>query len=296
MRTFKLPERDARVALARHEARARRPAWRRPLAMVGLVIMCAWIIVALLAPWIAPHDPFVQAGQRFEPPSAAHWFGTDGLGRDVLSRVVHGARISVFIPFLLVGLAASIGGLLGAVAGYFGGLVDEIIMRLADLVFAFPMIILAMAVVAALGPGLRNAVIAVAIVAWPSFARVVRSLVISHRERDYVHASRLLGSSSRRALAVEIAPNIVGPVFVLATLELGVAVLIVSALSFLGLGVQPPAAEWGSMVAVGAREFDRWWTGFFAGLAIFSLVLAFNLLGDAMRDRLDRQSAAVVRE
>jgi peptide/nickel transport system permease protein len=193
-------------------------------------------------------------------------------------------------------MAVVIGGVLGGIAGYFGGWVDEVIMRATDLVFAFPTIILAMAVTAALGPSLRNAVLAVVVVFWPSYARVVRGLVMSLGQSDYVSATRLLGASSRRALVVDVLPNIAGPVMVLATLDLGNAILLLAGLSFLGLGAQPPTPEWGSMVNTGTQYFQRWWMGTFPGLAILSAVLAFNFLGDSLRDALDPTSSWAVRE
>lgn len=265
-------------------------AWLQPLAAVGIALASVWLIVALLAPWLAPYDPLDQAGSLYQAPSPQHLFGTDDLGRDVLSRVLWGARVSVPLAVLLVTLAFLIGGTLGALAGYFGGWVDEIVMRLADLVFAIPTILLAMAVVAALGAGLLHAVLAVVVVSWPGHARVVRSLVRGTMQSDYVAVARLLGASAARALAVEVLPNVAGPVIVLAALEMGNAILLLSGLSFLGLGARPPAAEWGSMVSTGAQHFESWWMGMFPGLAIVSVVLAFNFLGDSLRDALDPQA------
>jgi peptide/nickel transport system permease protein len=266
-------------------------AWRHPLAIAGLVIAGAWIFIAIFAPWLAPHDPLAQSASSFVPPSWGHFFGTDELGRDVFSRVLYGARISVPIALLLVCLALLIGGTLGAIAGYFGGIVDGLVMRSADLVFAFPAIILAMVVTAALGPTVRNAVLALVIVSWPSYARVVRGLVLSVGEAEYVQSARLLGKSARRTLIRDILPNVFGPVLVLATLDLGNAVLLLSGLSFLGLGAQPPQPEWGAGVAEGTQYFQYWWIGTFPGLAIFTVVLAFNFLGDSLRDALDPQSS-----
>jgi peptide/nickel transport system permease protein len=264
-----------------------KPAWRQPLALIGAVIAVAWLIVAIFAPLIAPHDPLAQIYPASQSPSGAHLFGTDELGRDVLSRVIYGSRISVPIALLLVTLAALIGGVLGGLAGYFRGLVDGVSMRVVDLVFAFPPIILAMVVAAVLGRGLQNAALAIVVVAWPSYARVVRGLVLSVGDSEYVESARLLGSSARRTLFRDVVPNVAGPVLVLATLDLANAILLLSGLSFLGLGAQPPDAEWGSMVAEGAQYFQWWWIGTFPGLAIFTAVLAFNFLGDSLRDLLD---------
>ena len=279
-----------RVTFRRRVRGKTRPAWRQPLALTGIVIAVVWVIAAIFAPLIAPYGPNVQSAASFAAPSADHIFGTDELGRDVFSRVVYGARLSLPLALLLVTLALVVGGVLGAIAGYFRGWVDGLIMRIADLVFAFPAIILALVVVAVLGRGIRNTVIAIAIVAWPRFARVARSLVLSLGQEDYVWASRLLGVSSRRALVRDILPNIVGPLLVLATLDLGAAILLLASLSFLGLGAQPPTAEWGAMVAGGTAYFQDWWMGTFPGLALFTAVLAFNFLGDSFRDFFDPQT------
>ena len=271
-------------------------AWTQPLAIAGAALGGTWILLAIFVPLVAPYDPLAQSAQLFLGPSPSHLFGTDELGRDVFSRVLWASRLSLPLAFFLVAMAVAIGGVLGGLAGYFGGWVDEVVMRATDLVFAFPTIILAMAVTAALGPSLRNAVLAVLVVFWPAYARVVRGLVLSLGEADYVSASRLLGASSRRALLVDVLPNIAGPVLVLATLDLGNAVLLLAGLSFLGLGAQPPAPEWGSMVNTGTQYFQRWWMGTFPGFAILSVVLAFNFLGDSLRDALDPRSSWAVKE
>lgn len=275
--------------------RATRQPWlRQPLAIIGLVIIVLWLAAAVLAPLVAPADPLLQNSVPFLQPSAAHLLGTDQLGRDLLSRVIYGARLSIPLALLLVAISVLVGSTLGAIAGYVGGIVDAVVMRTADLVFAFPAIILAMAIAAALGPSLANAVIAVAAVVWPVYARVARGLVLGQKQSDFVLASRLVGASRWRALFKEIAPNIVGPIVALAALEVGNAILLLSGLSFLGLGARPPAAEWGTMVAAGAANFDRWWIGLFPGLAISSVVLAFNFVGDALRDALDPRTARVI--
>ncbi len=254
-----------------------------------------WVLVAVLAPVLAPYGPLDQIADKLLEPSGQHLFGTDQLGRDVLSRVVYGAQVSLPLAFLLVALSAVIGSVVGAVAGFFGGWVDGTLMRLADLVFAFPGIILAMAVAAALGPELRNAVLAVVVVSWPSYARLVRGLVLSARNSEYVAAGRLLGSSSVRTMIVDLRPNVAGPVLVMAALDVGNAVLLLSGLSFLGLGAQPPMAEWGSMVVSGMDYFDLWWLWLYPGLSILTVVLAFNFVGDTLRDALDPRTARAIR-
>jgi peptide/nickel transport system permease protein len=269
--------------------------WRRPLALAGLGVIGAWVVIAIFAPLIAPDSPLAQNFAILAPPSSAHWFGTDELGRDVFSRVLYGARITLPLAVVLIIAAMIIGAVIGGIAGYFGGWVDNVLMRVADLVFAFPGIILALAIAAALGPQLRNAVIAVVFVSWPSYARLVRSLVLSARSAQYVVASRLLGASGPRILFTDIRPNAAGPVLVLAALDIGNAVLLLSGLSFLGLGAQPPTPEWGAMVAEGAQNFNDWWVGMFPGLAILTVVLAFNFIGDALRDMLDPRTARAVR-
>jgi peptide/nickel transport system permease protein len=275
------------VAATPRRRRRGREVLRQPLALLGLTIALAWFVIAVAAPLIAPYDPLAQEFELLQSPSREHLFGTDELGRDVFSRVVYGSRLSIPLALLLVALATLLGGVLGALAGYFRSWVDPVVMRSTDLVFAFPAIILAMVVTASLGPNIRNAVLAIVIVAWPAYARVVRGLVLSLGDSEFVQASRLLGSSSRRALVRDILPNVAGPVVVLATLDLANAILLLAALSFLGLGAQPPDPEWGSMVAVGTQYFQYWWMGTFPGLAIFSAVIAFNFLGDSVRDWLD---------
>jgi peptide/nickel transport system permease protein len=270
--------------------------FRQPLAVIGATILTIWILIAIFAPFIAPSNPIAQNYGQLLPPSAHNWFGTDSVGRDVLSRVVYGARITLPLSIMLVILAMIVGTIIGAVAGYFGGWVDAALMRFTDVVLAFPGIILAMAVAAALGAELRNAVFAVVLVAWPTYARLVRGLILSSKNADYVTSSRLLGASTTRALFVDLRPNISGPVFVLAALEAGNGMLLLSGLSFLGLGARPPSAEWGAMVSAGANNFDKWWLAVFPGLAILTAVLAFNFLGDALRDILDPRTAKALRD
>jgi peptide/nickel transport system permease protein len=270
--------------------------WKQPLAIIGVVTIALWIFAAIFAPWIAPYDPLAQDAEKFATPGSLHLMGTDELNRDILSRVIYGARISLPYSILLVVLSALLGSIIGGISGYFGGRIDAVIMRLTDMFFAFPAIVLAMAVAAALGPEIRNAVIAITIVSWPVYARLVRGLILNAKQNDYVTASSLLGSSSVRTLVVDLRPNLAGPVFVLAALEVGNALLLLSGLSFLGLGAQPPAAEWGSMVSMGAVNFDKWWVGLFPGLAILTAVLAFNFIGDALRDALDPRTAKALRD
>lgn len=259
-----------------------------PLFMGGAAVCLLWILVAVFSYQIVPYDPLAQdLARRFEPPSFDHWFGTDTLGRDIFSRVLVGSRLSLTAGVLTVLIAGTIGSLFGAVAGYFGGLIDDIMMRVSEMVMAFPAIILAMTITAALGPSLYNTILAMVIVSWPNYARVMRSMVIYIKQNEYVEASRTMGASERRTLFVEVLPNSLGPVIVMGTLDLGNAILIFSGLSFLGLGAPPPNPEWGAMVASGMENFGYWWIGSFPGLAIFSISIAANFLGDGLRDYLD---------
>ena len=258
------------------------------LFMAGSVVCFVWILVAVFSYQIVPYDPLAQdLERRFEPPSFVHWFGTDTLGRDIFSRVIVGSRLSLTAGILTVLIAGTIGSLFGAVAGYFGGLIDDIMMRISEMVMAFPAIILAMTITAALGPSLYNTILAMVIVSWPNYARVMRSMVIYIKQNEYVDASRTLGASESRTMFVEVLPNSLGPVIVMGTLDLGNAILIFSGLSFLGLGAPPPNPEWGAMVADGMQNFGYWWIGSFPGLAIFTISIAANFLGDGLRDYLD---------
>ena len=270
------------------EAPGRRFARRYGIAVAGAGLILAWMLLAVLAPWVAPYDPnFVDVAGRLRPPSAAHWLGTDALGRDVLSRVVWGARVSLLVGFGVVLLGAAFGTLLGATAAYARGWAEEALMRVTDLVFCFPPIILAMAIAAALGIGTLNTMIAMLVVWWPKFARLARSLVISQRALEYVEAAVTSGAGPGRVLLRQILPNAAGPLIVLVTLDLGNAILVFAGLSFLGLGVTPPAAEWGAMVAEGRELVQQWWVATVPGLAILSVVMGFNFLGDGLRDWLD---------
>lgn len=267
---------------------------RNPLAIVGTAIIAVWLIVAIFAPLIAPYDPLSQEFTKLQPPNAVNLFGTDEVGRDVFSRVVTGARVSILLALGLVAASMVIGTVLGAIAGFFGRAIDEIIMRIADLVFAFPTIILAMVIAAALGPSLTNAAIAMLVVSWPAYARVTRSLVIGARGSEYVVAGRLMGNNAFTSLRKDVLPNVISPVFVLATLDVGTAILLLSGLSFLGLGAVPPTPDWGAMISAGVLQFSSWWIAVFPGIGILSVVLAFNFLGDALRDSLDPRTAEAV--
>jgi len=278
----------AGIAIPAVPSRSRRM-WRRyGLAGIGAGIVLAWLLVALLAPWISPYNPdFVDVANRLQPPSAAHWLGTDALGRDCLSRLLWGARVSLLAGFTVVLLGALFGTLVGMVAAYARGWVDEALMRLTDLVLCFPPIILALAIAAALGIGTTNTVIAMLVVWWPKFARLARALALVQRGQEYVEAAVVLGLKPSRILGRHIVPNAIGPLVVLVTLDVGNAIITFAGLSFLGLGVVPPTPEWGAMVAEGRELVEQWWVATFPGLAILSIVLGFNFLGDGVRDWLD---------
>ena len=255
---------------------------------LGLIICLAWIIIAIIAPILPIADPLQQSmADRFQSPSGAHWFGTDGLGRDVFSRVMNATRISLTAGLVTVVISFVFGMLYGALAGYVGGIVDDIMMRISELIMSFPPLILAMVVAAAMGPSITNSVIAMAIIWWPNYARLTRSVAISVKNNDYVTASKVMGASHFRLLTKELLPNCVGPLIVMATVDLGNAILMFSGLSFLGLGVQPPFPEWGSMVSDGVETFHNWWISTFPGLAIFTIAIGANFVGDGMRDILD---------
>jgi peptide/nickel transport system permease protein len=264
--------------------------WRRRygLAALGGGIILAWLVAAALAPVIVPYDPnAVDVTKRLLPPSALHWLGTDALGRDVFSRLLMGARISLYSGFAVVTIGAAFGTLLGGIAAYAGRWIEEALMRLTDLVLCFPPIILAMAIAAALGIGVTNTMIAMLVVWWPKFARLARSLVLIQRGQEYVEAAHVIGYGPARILLKHIIPNAVGPLIVLVTLDIGNAIITFAGLSFLGLGVVPPTAEWGAMVSEGRELVEQWWVATFPGLAILSVVMGFNFLGDGVRDWLD---------
>jgi peptide/nickel transport system permease protein len=267
---------------------------RNRLALVGLVLVLALVVLAVLAPWIAPHPPTVgDLAQRLQPPSSTHWFGTDDQGRDIFSRLLHGSRITLFVVVLVAVLAAPIGLLVGTAAGYAGGWVDALLMRITDIFLAFPRLILALAFVAALGPGIENAVIAIAITSWPPYARIARAETLTLRQADYIQAVRLLGAGPVRVVLRHVMPMCVPSVIVRVTLDMAGIILTAAGLGFLGLGAQPPMPEWGAMIAAGrAYVLDQWWVAAAPGAAIFIVSLAFNLLGDGLRDALDPRAAS----
>lgn len=268
-------------------------AWRRAVRSTNLVVGAAILIVvigsAVFAPQIAPHSPTDQAfSDQLRSPSPVHWFGTDEFGRDIFSRVIYGARIALVIGTLADGIAVMLGVLLGVVAGYFGGRADAAIMRSVDVMLAFPYLLLAMIVVAILGPSLTNAMIAIGIVYTPQFARLVRGAVLAIREQEFVEAAGAVGAGAVRILGRHVLPNVLSPIIVLATLTVGFTIVETAGLSFLGLGATPPTPEWGSMLATG-RSFmlTAPWIATFPGLAILVTVVGFNLVGDGLRDLLD---------
>jgi peptide/nickel transport system permease protein len=261
---------------------------RRPGALAGGVVILLFVFGAVFAPWIAPADPNEISRDRRAAPSGEHWLGTDELGRDLLSRVIYGARVSLRVGLVTIGIALSTGTFLGVVAGYFGRWVDAILMRVTDVMLAFPGILLAIAIVAILGPGLYNVMIAVGIEAIPVYTRTARASTLAIKEREFVVAARATGARHERIILRHVLPNIVAPLIVLATIGVAGSILAAAGLSYLGLGAQPPTAEWGAMLA-SARNYlrDSWWIATFPGLAIMVVVLALNLFGDGLRDVLD---------
>ena len=268
--------------------------WRRrflenPLAVAGLLTVGALALVALLAPLLAPYDPqAIDTWHILEPPSRAHPLGTDTLGRDCLSRLIFGARISLLVGLVAVGIATLVGLVLGALAGYYGGWVDGIIMRLVDVMLCFPTIFLIMAVIAFLEPSIWNIMVVIGLTSWMGVARLVRAEFLSLKERDFVLAAKMAGASNARIVFRHILPNAVAPVLVAATLGVGAAILTESALSFLGIGVRPPTPSWGNMLTEGKDNLEiAWWLSVWPGLAILVTVLGYNLLGEGLRDALD---------
>jgi len=262
---------------------------KNPSAVAGFVIIATMVLIAVTAPYIAPYDPIkISLRERLSAPSTVHIFGTDEMGRDILSRVMHGARISLRIGVLVIGIAGGLGVVIGAAAGYLGRRADNIIMRVMDVILSFPPLVLAMALAAALGPNLNNAILAVAFVMIPKFARMVRGEALAVKEKQFIAAAQASGAGSMWIILHHIIPNCLSSVIILATLLLGETILIAASLSFIGLGAQPPTPEWGAMISVG-RKFlmDQWWYPTFPGLFILVTVIGFNILGDALRDILD---------
>ncbi|MCV6594471.1 MAG: ABC transporter permease [Silicimonas sp.] len=262
---------------------------RNPLAMVGFAIILGLLLVAAFAPWLAPYSPVEgELANRLQPPSWTHWMGTDELGRDILSRVIHGARITLTIVLLVAVISAPLGLLVGTVAGYFGGWVDRVLMGLTDIFLSLPRLVLALAFVAALGPGIENAVIAIAIAAWPVYARIARAEVLTFKGAEFLDAIRMQGASKLRIIALHVMPLCMSSTIVRVTLDMAGIILTAAGLGFLGLGAQPPLPEWGAMISRG-RSFilDQWWVATMPGFAIVIVSLGFCLFGDGLRDVLD---------
>jgi peptide/nickel transport system permease protein len=275
-------------------------AFRRDwLAVASFVVIIVFVVAAVFAPWLAPYPEQGRGApnltEKFEPPSQEHLLGTDYLGRDVLSRIMFGGRTSLSIGFLVVIVASFIGVPMGAIAGYYGGWLDDLLMRVTDIFLAFPPLLLAIAIAAALGASFTNSMIAIAITWWPWYARLVRAQTLSLRERYFVEAARSIGVSNFNIIRRHVFPNVLTPVLVQATMDIGSAILTGAAISFIGLGVQPPTADWGKMVSTGRIYFlERPWYAGSAGLAIFLVTLSFNLLGDAVRDVVDPRTRRAV--
>lgn len=267
---------------------------RNPLSVLGGLIILALLLTALFAPWLAPYSATGQdLANRLAPPSGANWMGTDELGRDIFSRVIWGSQITLTIVALVALISAPLGLLVGAIAGYFGGWTDRVLMGITDIFLSMPKLILALAFVAALGPGIENAVIAIAITSWPPYARIARAETLSIRQADYISAVKLLGAGPVRIVLRHVMPLCLPSLIVRVTLDMAGIILTAAGLGFLGLGAQPPMPEWGAMIAAGrAYVLDQWWVAAAPGAAIFIVSLAFNLLGDGLRDALDPKAAS----
>jgi peptide/nickel transport system permease protein len=273
---------------------------RSPLSVIGFFLVLFFFLIALIGPWIItyPQDitGAVHMDQRFRSPSLAHPFGTDEVGRDIYSRVVIGTRLSLQIGLIIILVATGIGVPLGILAGYMGGWVNNLVMRITDIFLSVPGLLLALAIVGALGPGIKNAMIALSIVWWPGYVRLVQGKTLSLREEPFVEAARSIGASRFRIIFKHILPNCTSPIIVKASMDMGMAILFAANLGFIGVGAQPPEPEWGAMISVGRNYLpDRWWMATFPGLAILVTVLGFNLLGDGLRDVLDPQSRGQIR-
>jgi len=266
---------------------------RGPLELIALAVLGVLVVLAMLAPVLSPRDPLEQAlAARLTPPSLEYWLGTDQLGRDMASRILYGARLSLLVGVFVVALAGASGTVIGLVAGYGGGLVDEALMRLTDVFLAFPSLILAMAIAGALGPTLVNAILAIAVVTWPVYARLIRGQLLSLRRREFVEAARSVGASGGRILVRHLLPNAFGPILVQASFDMGAAIIAVAGLSFIGFGAQPPTPEWGVMISEGRNFFSTEpWLSLFPGVAILLAAGSFNVLGDALRDAFDPRRA-----
>ena len=261
--------------------------FRRPAIIGGGAVVAAWLIVVLTVSWWAPYAPLESVGRRLDSPSWAHWLGTDALSRDVFTRVLYGARQTLPISVAVIMCAVTIGSIVGSIAGYVGGWLDTFLMRIVDVTVAFPPIFLAMAVAAALGPGLRNAFVAMVIVWWPIYARLLRGQVLSIKHRDHIQAAVSIGATPGRILRKHVIPLSFTPALINATLDLGQVVILTATLSFLGLGAKPPSPEWRAMITDGAKYFYQWWVAVAPGLAILTIGLALNFLGDGLRDAFD---------
>ncbi|MBP1948330.1 ABC transporter permease [Virgibacillus litoralis] len=265
---------------------------KNPLTLIGGIVLLLFIIIAVAAPLLTPYEPeVINMENRLAPPSMSHWFGTDEVGRDVLTRIIYGARLSLGMGITVVVIAGLIGTIIGAFAGYMGGKFGQIIMRIMDVILAFPTLVLAMALTAALGPSLINAMLAIAIVKIPAFVRLARSEALVVREQLFVKASKTFGLSDIWIIFRHIIPNVITPVIIQVSIDLGDAIMLIATLGFLGLGAQPPIPEWGTMVHTGWEFFmEQWWYATFPGIAIFLATVSFNLLGDGLRDVLDPKS------
>lgn len=268
-------------------ARRARP-HRNAALWAGAAIVGAWALAAVFGPLLTPHSPIgLDVMNRLAPPSASHFFGTDEAGRDNFARVIYGARITIPVGLGVILVTSCLGAAVGAVSGYAGGRVDDVLMRIVDVVLAFPSIVLAMAITAALGPGLTHAMLAIVLVGWAEFSRLMRGQTLAAMANDYVAAARALGAPAWRILLRHVLPNAAPPTVVKATLDIGNAIILIAALSFIGLGAIPPTPEWGAMIAAGQAKFEYWWVATFPGLAILSVVLGFNFLGDGLQDLLN---------
>jgi len=286
---------QSEVQLAQEKAKVKKTSTflnfivKNSMGVIGAIIISIIVILTLLAPWIAPYDPIAQdLTNKLAAPSSTHLLGTDDLGRDIVSRLLYGARISLFLGFIIILLAGIAGSLIGIISGYIGGWVDSVVMRIADMFLAFPKLILAMVIAAALGPSIETTILAISITWWPEYARLSRSQALAHREAEYVLAAKALGFSGPRIILRHILPNSLAPVGVKATMDIGYAIIYAAGLTFIGFGVQAPTPEWGAMVASGRSYiYDAWWVSTLPGILILLVGVSFNLVGDTLRDIFD---------